>query len=107
RPVRRDGDPALAPRWLFDEYAKLGRHGSSYIASMAGKPRVHRRGEGRDGGAAKVMRLTHGPTSPPLTLLWHGGCGIPNGWGTNRRRECPLCGRWWFRTTDLRLVRAA
>src|SRR5262249_54478289 len=23
RPVRRDGDPALAPRWLLDEHAKL------------------------------------------------------------------------------------
>jgi hypothetical protein len=29
RPVRRDGDPALAPRWLFDEHAKLGGHDSS------------------------------------------------------------------------------
>src|SRR5438067_244280 len=26
RPVRRDGDPALAPRGLLDEHAKAGRH---------------------------------------------------------------------------------
>ena len=31
RPVRRDGDPALAPRWLFDEHAKLGGHDSSSL----------------------------------------------------------------------------
>lgn len=38
RPVRRDGDPALAPRGLFDEHPKLGRHRFIVAAARNHRP---------------------------------------------------------------------
>jgi len=37
RPVRRDGDPSLAPRGLFDKHAKTGRHRLIVPAAMSAR----------------------------------------------------------------------
>ena len=76
RPVRRDGDPALAPRGLFDEHPKLGRH---RLIVPAARDRRRSSGVSR-----KASRVRHRLTVEPAAAVARLEDPVPSG------REVPL-----------------